>query len=67
MNSLGDVCDEDKDGDTVPNASDNCPLVANPGQQDFDSKPDDTSNERLSFFVDKFHLKLLAQKHRHAR
>jgi len=28
----GDACDTDDDGDAVPDASDNCPLVANPGQ-----------------------------------
>ena len=31
----GNVC-TDIDGDTVPNATDNCPDIANPGQEDFD-------------------------------
>ena len=25
----GDLCDDDLDGDGVPNAKDNCPMVAN--------------------------------------
>jgi hypothetical protein len=34
--SLGNACDEDDDNDTVLDASDNCPLVANPDQKDTD-------------------------------
>jgi hypothetical protein len=33
----GDVCDDDIDGDTLANASDNCPYVANLDQIDSDS------------------------------
>ena len=33
---LGDVCDSDRDGDTQPDDSDNCPLVANQDQLDSD-------------------------------
>jgi streptogramin lyase len=32
----GDACDPDIDGDTVDNAADNCPFVANAGQEDED-------------------------------
>lgn len=35
--SLGDACDEDIDGDTVANETDNCPIHANGSQTDFDS------------------------------
>ena len=38
---VGDVCDDDADGDGVPNEKDNCPLVQNPNQEkaiDTDSK-----------------------------
>ena len=28
---MGDECDNDKDGDGVPNDRDNCHFVANPG------------------------------------
>ena len=31
---VGDPCDGDLDGDSVPNAQDNCSLVSNPGQLD---------------------------------
>lgn len=31
-----DLCDLDDDNDTVPDASDNCPTVSNPGQSDID-------------------------------
>ncbi|MBT7312579.1 MAG: hypothetical protein HN845_03365, partial [Halieaceae bacterium] len=31
---LGDVCDDDLDGDGITNSSDNCPLVSNPNQSD---------------------------------
>jgi hypothetical protein len=33
---IGDVCDDDLDGDGTPNASDNCPVVVNTDQNDFD-------------------------------
>jgi len=33
---IGDVCDDDLDGDGTPNTSDNCPLQANPDQADGD-------------------------------
>lgn len=35
MNS-GDACDDDDDGDDVADNVDNCHLVANPAQSDFD-------------------------------
>ena len=35
---VGDMCDDDIDGDGVPNDEDNCPLVANKDQE-----PSDTS------------------------
>ena len=35
---LGDLCDKDDDNDGVPDTSDNCPLVPNPGQLDANSK-----------------------------
>jgi hypothetical protein len=31
---LGDACNPDLDGDTIPNATDNCPLVINTDQKD---------------------------------
>ena len=31
---LGDVCDDDLDGDGITNSKDNCPLVSNPSQSD---------------------------------
>jgi hypothetical protein len=34
--SRGDACDDDDDADTLPDASDNCRLVRNPGQEDDD-------------------------------
>ncbi|XP_063591723.1 cartilage oligomeric matrix protein-like [Penaeus indicus] len=34
---IGDACDSDADGDGLLDTSDNCPLIANPGQQDGDS------------------------------
>jgi len=34
--TLGDMCNPDIDGDTVPNATDNCPLVINLDQKDSD-------------------------------
>ena len=30
---VGDLCDDDADGDGVPNDKDNCPLVSNPDQE----------------------------------
>ena len=33
---VGDVCDDDVDGDEVPNDEDNCPGTPNPGQEDTD-------------------------------
>ncbi len=35
--SLGDICDDDDDNDSVPDIEDNCPLIANPEQIDLDS------------------------------
>jgi len=34
---VGDMCDDDADGDGVPNKEDNCPTIANPKQEDTDS------------------------------
>ena len=36
LDGIGDVCDDDIDGDGIPNASDNCVAVANPLQGDND-------------------------------
>ncbi len=36
MDTIGDACDADRDGDGVANGADNCPLTANPGQSDLD-------------------------------
>jgi hypothetical protein len=33
---IGDACNPDFDGDGLENDSDNCPLIANPGQEDTD-------------------------------
>ena len=33
---IGDVCDDDRDGDGVSNAEDNCPDVSNADQADMD-------------------------------
>ena len=33
---IGDVCDDDKDGDTILNADDNCPETSNQDQSDID-------------------------------
>ncbi|XP_023227944.1 cartilage oligomeric matrix protein-like [Centruroides sculpturatus] len=38
---LGDACDEDADGDNIPNNPDNCPLVPNPNQEDTDEDSPD--------------------------
>jgi hypothetical protein len=35
--AYGDLCDEDIDGDGVPNAADNCPARRNPTQLDLDA------------------------------
>lgn len=35
---LGDACDDDLDGDNVPNNIDNCPQVYNPDQEDKNRK-----------------------------
>ena len=37
ISGIGDACDADKDGDSVMDNVDNCPLVANPSQLDTDS------------------------------
>ena len=34
---IGDVCDDDRDGDGVINTEDNCPNVSNTDQSDIDS------------------------------
>jgi hypothetical protein len=34
--TLGDACDDDDDGDSVPDETDNCPLAGNQDQADFD-------------------------------
>ncbi len=36
----GDVCDEDDDNDSIFDAADNCPLVANKNQTDSDGNMD---------------------------
>ena len=36
-NGTADICDSDSDNDGIPNAKDNCPLVANPSQVDNDN------------------------------
>ena len=33
---MGDLCDDDPDGDGIPGDVDNCPFHANPGQEDMD-------------------------------
>ncbi|MGB3150788.1 MAG: thrombospondin type 3 repeat-containing protein, partial [Maribacter sp.] len=33
---IGDVCDDDRDGDTILNIIDNCPVTPNPDQSDID-------------------------------
>ncbi|MBW0147000.1 thrombospondin type 3 repeat-containing protein [Marinobacter sp. CAU 1620] len=33
---MGDACQDDDDGDGVPNGSDNCPAAVNPDQEDLD-------------------------------
>lgn len=35
---IGDVCDDDIDGDGIENQFDNCPLRINPNQTDINSK-----------------------------
>jgi len=37
LDGLGNVCDDDIDGDTVPNATDNCVYISNRTQTDSDS------------------------------
>ena len=34
----GDACDDDIDGDGIPNYRDNCPLVKDPNQLDLNRK-----------------------------
>ena len=34
VDGLGNVCDDDLDGDGITNSRDNCPLVSNPNQSD---------------------------------
>ena len=34
------MCDEDSDNDGIPDTEDNCPIVANPGQEDADGDSD---------------------------
>ena len=35
--AFGDACDNDDDNDGIGDLDDNCPLVANPDQEDFDN------------------------------
>ena len=50
---IGDVCDDDKDGDTILNDKDNCPLTANTDQADADGDntgdvcDDDDDNDKI--------------------
>ena len=37
LDLLGDVCDADRDNDSIENGADNCPDVVNEGQEDTDS------------------------------
>ena len=32
MDGIGDVCDDDADGDDIPNKDDDCPFIYNPEQ-----------------------------------
>lgn len=44
----GDECDNDKDGDNIINANDNCELVYNPGQEDRDGNLSTTRSKFMS-------------------
>jgi len=50
---IGDVCDDDMDGDNLKNENDNCPSVINPGQENFDNDSegdvcdDDDDNDKV--------------------
>ena len=35
-NGLGNACDPDMDGDTIPNGNDNCEMIPNYNQKDTD-------------------------------
>ena len=60
----GDVCDTDDDGDSVPDATDNCPFTANPQQSDADADgigdACDTSDSSLPAAVPVSHIPLPA-------
>ena len=48
----GDPCDSDDDNDGTPDHDDNCPLSANPSQEDPDLDPGDVVVETSSGVVD---------------